>query len=192
MTRRLPEPRPELPQGEGRADEVDVAGILERIRLFLAEHSTLTLATIAPGGAPSAAAVFYAADAELNLYFLSEAGTEHVENMHARPLVAATIQADGQAWRQIRGLQLRGTAERVPAQELAHAVATFGRAQDFLAGALAGGPGPLVLAGPLARAGFWVIRPVWLRLVDNTVRFGFKETLRREHGQAWQGESDDR
>jgi len=33
------------------------------------------------------------------------------------------------------------------------------------------------LTGPLAQARFWVLRPAWFRLIDNTVRFGFKETL---------------
>jgi len=147
----------------------------ERIARFLAARTTMTLATVGSDGAPAAAAVFYAHDDALNLYFLSEERTQHGQNMLASPLVAATVQADGQDWRAIRGVQMRGTASLVAAGELAHAAAGYGRKYAFVATLLAGSGGPGVLAGPLSKARFWVLRPSWLRLIDNTVRFGFKE-----------------
>ena len=146
-----------------------------RITAFLAAHTTMTLATAGAGGTPAAAAVFYAADDSLNLVFLSEETTEHARNLLARPEVAATIQADGQDWRGIRGLQLRGRAAIASGAELGHAMAVYGRRFAFVGALLAGAEGPGVLMGPLARARFWVLRPSWFRLVDNTVRFGFKE-----------------
>lgn len=148
-----------------------------RIVAFLAEHTTVTLATVGADGAPAAAAVFYAHDADLNLYFLSEERTQHGQNMLAHPEVAGAIQADGQDWGAIRGLQLRGQATVASGAELAHAAAVYGRKYAFVAALLAGAQGPGALAGPLARARFWVLRPAWFRLVDNTVRFGFKEEL---------------
>jgi uncharacterized protein len=149
----------------------------DRIAAFLAEHTTLTLATVAADSAPAAAAVFYAHDAGFNLYFLSEERTEHGRNLLADARVAGTIHADGQDWRGIRGLQVRGLARPAVGTEVAHAVAIYGRKYAFVAGLLAGNGGSGVLAGPLARARFWVLRPAWFRLVDNTVRFGFKEEL---------------
>lgn len=148
------------------------------IRAFLAQHTTLTLATTGPDGVPAAAAVFYAADDELNLYFLSEERTEHGRNLLRDATAAGTIQADGQDWRSIRGLQLRGTARVAGGGELARAVSVYGHRFAFIAGLLAGQSGPAVLTGPLARARFWVLRPKWIRLTDNTVRFGYKEELR--------------
>ncbi len=150
-----------------------------RIASFLAGHATMTLATTGAEGTPAAAAVFYAADDSLNLVFLSEETTEHARNLLARPEVAATIQADGQDWRDIRGLQLRGRAAPASTAELAHAMAVYGRRYAFVGALLAGAEGPGALIGPLARARFWVLRPDWFRLVDNTVRFGFKEEWRR-------------
>jgi uncharacterized protein YhbP (UPF0306 family) len=145
-----------------------------RCAAFLAAHTTLTLATVDPAGAPAAAAVFYAHDALLNLYFLSEEKTQHGQNILANGMVAATIQADGQEWRAIRGLQLRGQAALVPAEQLPHAVAVYGRKFSFVAALLMGDKGPASLTGPLSRARFWQLRPTWLRLVDNTVYFGHK------------------
>jgi uncharacterized protein len=152
--------------------------IADRIRAFLAQHTTLTLATVGQTGEPAAAAVFYAADDALNLYFLSEERTEHGQNMVRQGKVAGTIQADEQDWRSIRGLQLRGQARIVNPNELVHATTTYGRRFAFVATLLAGQSGTGVLTGPLARARFWVLQPTWLRLVDNTVRFGHKEELR--------------
>lgn len=151
-----------------------------RIQAFLAAHTTLTLATVDEHGDPAAAAVFYAADDAFNLYFLSEERTEHDQNMLRQDAVAGTIQADGQDWRMIRGLQLHGHAQVVKGSELVHATTTYGRRYAFVATLLAGQGGPGVLSGPLARAHFWVLRPTWLRLIDNTVRFGHKEELRLE------------
>ncbi len=148
-----------------------------RIAAFLAEHTTLTLATVGADGTPAAAAVFYAHDAGLNLYFLSEERTEHGRNLLADPRVAGAIHADGQDWRGIRGVQVRGQARLATGTELARAAAVYGRKYTFVAALLAGSGGPGVLVGPFARARFWALQPTWFRLVDNTVRFGFKEEL---------------
>jgi hypothetical protein len=37
--------------------------------------------------------------------------------------------------------------------------------------------GPAVLRGPLASSRFYVLRPAWIRLIDNTQGFGHKEEL---------------
>lgn len=158
-------------------NSADRDALRARVAAFLTEHTTVTLATAGPDGAPAAAAVFYAHDADLNLYFLSEERTRHGQNLLASPVVAGAIQADGQDWRAIRGLQLRGQAALVSGAALAHAAAIYGRKYVFVGALLAGAQGPGVLAGPLARARFWVLRPAWFRLIDNTVRFGFKEEL---------------
>jgi uncharacterized protein len=147
-----------------------------RIAGFLETHTTLTLATVGADGWPAAAAVFYAHDAGLNLYFLSEKRTRHGRNLAASPQVAGTIQADGQDWRSIRGLQVRGLASLVPASGFAHAAAVYGRKFAFVA-VLPDGEDLRALSGPLARARFWVLRPTWFRLIDNTISFGFKDEL---------------
>jgi hypothetical protein len=157
----------------GRRGE-PAAALDDRIAAFLAAHTTLTLATIGAEGMPAAAAVFYAHDAGLNLYFLSEERTAHGRNLLADARAAGTIHADGQDWRGIQGLQVRGQARPVGGSDLAHAGAVYGRRYPFVAALLAGSGSPGVLAGPLARARFWVLQPAWFRLIDNTVRFGFK------------------
>jgi uncharacterized protein len=165
---------------KGTSGTTSDEGTFARVRGYLKLHTTMTLATVDANGLPFAAAVFYAADAELNLFFLSEERTEHGQNMLHESAVAATIHSDLQDWRAIRGLQIRGRAQIVAAGEMPHAGATYGRRFAFVGSLLAGQSGASVLTGPLARARFWVLRPEWIRLVDNTVRFGHKEELRLE------------
>ncbi len=155
----------------------------DRILAFLREHTTLALATVSEAGAPAVAAVFYATSDDLCLYFLTEERTEHGRNMLAHAQVAGAVYADGQDWRGIRGLQLKGRAEVVTGVELARAIRTYGARYAFVASLLAGQAGPATLSGPLARARFWVLRPEWFRLTDNTVSFGHKEELRLSEGE---------
>lgn len=149
----------------------------ERLRVFLAAHNTMTVATVGPQGEPQAAAVFYAADEQLNLYFLSSPNSRHSENLRRDARVAATVHADGQAWREIRGLQIEGTVQQVEGPLMfALAARTYVARYDFLRGLLGdGGDGPVALRGPVASSRFYVLRPAWMRLIDNSQGFGHKE-----------------
>lgn len=138
----------------------------------------MTLATSGADNAPQAAAVFYAADEALNLVFVSSPNSRHSLNLMQQPRVAATIQADNQAWQAIQGLQIEGTAQMVEgATELAKAAWVYAGRFEFVRGLLDGDNGPAVLRGPLASSRFYVLRPVWIRLVDNAQGFGHKEEL---------------
>ncbi|MBN1342298.1 MAG: pyridoxamine 5'-phosphate oxidase family protein [Phycisphaerae bacterium] len=152
-----------------------------RVREFLDRHDTMTLATVGPSGEARAAAVFYAVDDELNLYFLSSPDSRHSLDLQRDPRVAATIQADGQDWREICGLQIEGTAHLVAgASETVRAARLFARRFDFLQGLLDDGVGevPVALRGPLAESRFHVLRPARFRLIDNARGFGHKEEFR--------------
>ena len=149
-----------------------------RLDAFLRQHTTLTLATIGPDG-PYAAAMFYAHDLTFGLYFLSDPNTQHCRNLAAEPRCAATVQADGQDWQQITGLQIRGWARPISTPEdwdMAYEI--FQAKYPFVGQALAGtSDAGLALAGPLARSRFYRLTPQWLRLIDNRWGFGHKEEL---------------
>ena len=82
----------------------------DAVRRLLERFSTATLATAGPAG-PWAAAVFFASDAELRLYFVSDPNTRHGRDLAADPRVSATVHGDCAAWSEIRGLQIEGTVE---------------------------------------------------------------------------------
>lgn len=154
-------------------DKADFA----RVRTFLTAHNTMTLATVGLDGEPQAAAVFYAADEQCNLFFLSSPTSRHSQNLLRVARAAATIQTDGQAWQQIRGLQIEGRVQLIedPAA-LAAAAQIYADRYDFLRGLLDdGGDGPVALRGPVASSRFYVLRPAWMRLIDNSQGFAHKE-----------------
>ena len=144
------------------------------IRDFLAAHNTLTLATVGPEGEVHAAAVFYALAADLRLIFLSDPASKHCQHIANNPRVAVTIQADGQRWQRITGMQLHGEAR--PAADDARDIYLARFPFVYLA-----------RTGPLARAlkkvRFYQVHPHWIRIIDNRLGFGYKREWRVVDGR---------
>ena len=63
--------------------------INSRLREFLAEQTTLTLATVAEDGRPQAAPLFYAETDDLALIFISEKKARHSQNIARQKRVAS-------------------------------------------------------------------------------------------------------
>ena len=140
---------------------------------FLAAHNTLTLATFGPDETPHAAAVFYAFTPEARLIFLSDPGSQHGQHIgRDGARVAVTIQADGQQWQRITGLQMHGIASLADRDARDVYLARF----PFIY---------IARTGPLARAmskvAFYQIVPAWIRLIDNRLGFGHKQEWRFDH-----------
>ena len=146
-------------------DELD-----KRIKLFLGDHTTLTLATVAEDGRPQAASLFFAEMEDLSIIFISEQRTRHSQNIKGDSRVAATIYTDGQAWQSIRGVQLEGHCEALSGQAAKNARAVYLAKYPFIAR-------NKVLAAMLNLVTFYRIEPAWIRLIDNSRGFGHKEEL---------------
>lgn len=136
---------------------------------FLAEHSTLSLATVSGDGLPLAANLFFASDAGLNLYWVSGAKSRHSLALSVHPRVAITVHAEVWSWAEIAGVQMEGMArvlsagpEWQAAWELYLAKFPFVK-DDFEA--------------EISRSNFYCFSPQWVRLIDNTRGFGHKEEI---------------
>ncbi len=163
----------------------DVASLWpHEVILFLNEHTTMTLATTDTDGHPAAAALFYALLDDM-LIFLSEEKTAHVQNLLRRPRVALTVHRDGQSWQELRGLQARGIAFPLPEASWARAWVVYEKRFPFVKPARVAHNERAVLAGPLARARWYGVRPRWIRLIDNRRGFGWKAEWQREEGGSW-------
>lgn len=82
------------------------------VRTFLAENTLMSLST--SGDHPWSATVYYAFDADLALYFLSDPRTLHCRQIAQNPQVAVAIANSHQAVVDSkRGLQLWGEAEQI-------------------------------------------------------------------------------
>jgi uncharacterized protein YhbP (UPF0306 family) len=143
---------------------------------FARAHHVLTLATCGPEGP---CALFYAADDELNLYFISSPGTQHCRLLAAQPRVAVAIHGMEHDWKRIRGLQIDATAG--PVEELERErveslyLERFPALRPLLAGA--GSADDRAVAGRYAFSGFYRIAPARIRLIDNARGFGWREEL---------------
>jgi uncharacterized protein YhbP (UPF0306 family) len=143
------------------------------ILALLDAHHVLSLATLHEG-APHAASLFYARR-DLRLYWVSDADSRHSLALEATPRVAATIAADHDDYRSVRGLQIHGRAARVTARaEQAAALALLAARYAFFEQFT---DGPDALRARLASASFYRLDPRRVTLIDNTRGFGHKQTL---------------
>lgn len=155
-----------------------VSNSLIHICRFLADHRTLTLATIGPDGQPQAADLYYVPSDELALYFISVPRSRHAVNVARDPHVAATIHADSSQWHDIRGVQLEGTCVRVTGPERLTAWARYTARFPFVLTDVA-------LAGALQKVDLYRIIPYWLRWIDNSSGLGHNPEWQMTDGE-WQ------
>jgi len=139
---------------------------------YLREHRVATLASIGEEG-PWAAAVFYVNDG-FTLYFLSSPDSRHCLNLAEDARVAATIQEDYADWRQIKGIQLEGTACELSGEEEARARRLYGEKYP-LVGRIGAAPAAIVQA--LAKVRWYRLVPVRLYFIDNSAGFGQRQEI---------------
>jgi hypothetical protein len=147
--------------------------LLAAARRLLEAHGTATLATT-NGREPWAAAVFYAADADLNLYFVSDPATRHGRDLAANGEVAVAVHADCTAWSEVCGLQLRGRACLLDGAGRDAAMALY-LAKFADVRRLFEAPAnddEAAIGRRLRAAGLYRFTPAWLRVIDNRRGFG--------------------
>lgn len=132
--------------------------------------TTMTIATTGRDGEPHAAAVYFACDELLNLYFYSDADSQHALDIGRDSRAAVTIYADGSEWQEIHGLQMRGVISDVQAK---------GERQDAWFLYRTKFPFVIDLEEIVTASQLYAFRPDWIRLVDNRQGFGFKQEWER-------------
>jgi len=137
----------------------------ELVARLLQSQSTLALATAAADGTPYVAPLFYLVDDALRLYWFSSANSRHSRNLKRDPAAAVTVYWPTENWREIRGVQMRGTVSVVsdPARRSAIAAAYSARFQLGTA-----------WRAVQARSRLYEFQPSWVRYLDNSIRFGYR------------------
>ena len=133
---------------------------------LLAKHSTLTLATTTASGLPGAAPLFFAAAVDGSLLFVSGAESRHSLNIAANGKAAVAIYGETRSWNDIIGLQMEGVVSAIPAGPEREAAWVTYRAKF---------PFVVDFEAEVSRSTFYRFTPRWVRLIDNGVRFGYKE-----------------
>ena len=142
---------------------------------MLEAHNTITLATCRDGE-PWAASVFFASDADLNIYFVSDDRTHHACDIGDGGNVVATVNTDCARWSEVRGLQIAGFAEPLSGLDRMNALRHF--LMKFAdVKALFETPKDKdeeTIAQRLKAANMYRLKPRWIRLIDNSKWFGYK------------------
>jgi len=152
--------------------------VRDSIRQMLAAHNTLTLAT-GSSGEVWAAAVFYASDADLRLYFVSDGRTRHGRDLARDARASAAINADVDSWDEVRGLQLNGHCEVLAGTAREAALVCY---LDKFADVRRLFSAPRdeheeLIGRRLRGAHLYALIPERIRLIDNRRGFGFKVEL---------------
>jgi len=133
------------------------------IREFLDGHRTLTLA-VADADGPWAADVYYVR-VDAALWFFSKPDSRHATALGADSRAAGTVHAEATGWRDIRGVQMAGTASKVPGgEERDRAIARYLEKFPFAK--------PLLVGEFLGKVRFYRFDPTTVQWIDNTEGLG--------------------
>lgn len=147
---------------------------LEQIAALLQRESTMVLATTDAQGQPCSTPLFYLADDDLRLYWFSSSASDHSKNLKRNPTAAASVYRPTDNWKEIRGVQMKGSVAMVKDRSLRKAM-TGAYAERFHLGT--------IFRTALSRSSLYVFCPAWVRYIDNAQHFGSKFEVTLVNGQ---------
>ena len=103
---------------------------------------------------------------------VSSPRSRHCMNLASNAHVCATVQKDYDDWTRIRGVQLEGRAEEVPASERERVRRRYARRFPMI-----GGGAPAAIAEALARVRWYSVVPERCWFVDNSRGFGHRDEV---------------
>ena len=139
-----------------------------QIETFLRECRTASLATVDEHGQPHAANLQFAFDTRWRLFFVSSSRSAHSLHIARQPRAAMTIYGHNDDAAKIHGLQLHVNCVAVArGKAWDHALAVYSARY------------PMVMQSAawrelVEKQQFYAANAVWMRWIDNRVRFGFK------------------
>jgi uncharacterized protein YhbP (UPF0306 family) len=148
---------------------------LDRIAQLLRQQTTLSLSTTGEDGQPCLAPLFYIVDENLSLYWLSSPSSLHSRNLLHTPHAAAAVYCAAQSWREIRGVQMRGSVSVLTETQRRDAI-TKSYCERFNLGR--------VLRLAVKQSVLHLFQPSFFRYIDNSRGFGSKFELARTP-QGW-------
>ena len=155
---------------------------VRKVTALLRNCNVMSIAT-SEGGIPWAASVFFVADNSFNLYFISGQGSRHSRNINTNPSASATVNKDHRDWFSISGLQIEGNVDISPLEERERTLARYLNKFPNLI-QLRDNPsnkGEKLIAERILSSGFYRLQPRTIRLIDNSLSFGFKTEMRFPH-----------
>jgi len=137
---------------------------MEMIAAHLRQESTLALATVDEHGEPCIAPLFYLSGPALSLYWLSSPSSLHSRNIERAPCASATVYRNAEKWKDIRGVQMRGSVTVVTEPARRKALIKL-YCERFQLGS--------IFRLAIGRSRLYEFRPTFIRYLDNSKRFGY-------------------
>jgi uncharacterized protein YhbP (UPF0306 family) len=155
---------------------MSVAKELERIANLLREETTLSLATVNESGEACVAPLFYIVDEQLSLYWLSSESSLHSVNLRCVPGAAITVYRHAVKWKDIRGVQMRGSVTVITDPKVRRTVVkTYCRRFQLKA----------IFRLAISRCALYKFTPNFIRSIDNSESFAGKVELERSADNDW-------
>ena len=128
---------------------------------------------------PWAATVFFVADQNYSLYFVSGETSRHSQHIEANSLVAATVNQDHDDWLTITGLQIEGIVSIVSDVQKHDVLEKYLRKFPSIQrlNANPSSDQERKIAGRLMSSPFYKLQPINIKLIDNSLGFGTKMEL---------------
>lgn len=149
----------------------------ERILKYMADHNTISLATVTDRQ-PHAATVFYVSIG-FELFFVSNPTSRHSINLERNPIVSGTINEDYSNWLKIKGIQLEGKVDCIGGifenkRIVTAYIKKFPNVADFFVSPKKLGE---AIARKVSKVRFYRIIPERIFFIDNATGFGDREEL---------------
>lgn len=153
-------------------------GVLKKMNSLLHDCNVMSLATCVDDS-PWAASVFFVADDEHNVYFISSDTSRHSTNATSNSRAAATVNTDHDDWLTICGLQIEGHISIV-AGERRESILTLYLDKFPSIKSLQATPRndqEQLIAQRILQSDIYQLQPRTIRLIDNESSFGSKTEL---------------
>jgi len=151
---------------------------VDKVAAILMECNVMSMATC-EDNIPWATSVFFVADKSCNLYFISGGNSRHCQNITGNPRVTVTVNKDHSDWFTITGLQIEGRVSISPVKERERVLGLYLNKFPNLS-RLRDNPSSeqeKLIVERFTTSDFYQLSPRKIRLIDNSISFGFKMEL---------------
>ena len=151
----------------------------DKVVALLNNCNAMSIAT-SENNIPWAASVFFVADDSFKLYFISAQSSRHSQNIIDNSSAAVTINKDHSDWFTISGLQIEGIVSVSPAKERERILMLYLNKFPNLS-QLRDNPSneqDKLILDRLMASNFYQLKPRRIRLIDNSMGFGFKTEIK--------------
>jgi uncharacterized protein YhbP (UPF0306 family) len=137
---------------------------IDAVYRFLQKQSTFVLSTVGEDGAVHSAPLYYLPTPALELYWLSSRSSRHSMDIQQNTQASAAVFQPTFEWKQIAGVQMRGSCSLASEQERALHLNAY--CERFHLGS--------ILSAAISQATMYRFIPHWIRYTDNSRHFGYK------------------